>query len=42
MMLETGIEVAEDCTVFDYGLPHKGVKSKDIAIVTGQGIIPPK
>ena len=42
MMLETGVEVAQDHTVFKYGppRPHKYLKSQDITVVAPPGMKP--
>ena len=42
MMLKTGMEVEEDCTIFNYGQPRSKikVKSKDRTIVAGPEVNP--
>ena len=40
VMLKTGMEVIEDCTIFNYGPPisQKEVNAKDRTIVAGSGV----
>ena len=42
MILKTGIELSEDCNVFNSGslIPHKGVRFKDRTIVLGIDLYP--